>query len=134
VEILAEIVIAILQFVGELLLQMLWQLIAEVIGHGVREIFRKPEPLHPWLAAIGYAALGAVGGGLSLLIVPELYVRNEWLRGVNLVLTPICAGLIMGALGAWRRRHERELIRLESFAYGSLFALAMAIVRAWWGK
>jgi H+/Cl- antiporter ClcA len=134
VEIIAEIIVAILQFVGELLLQILWQIIGELIGHGVREAFRKPEPLEPWLAAIGYAVLGAVGGGVSLLFVSELYIRNHWLRAANLVLTPIIVGLMMGALGAWRRRHERDVIRLESFAYGSLFALSMAIVRAWWGK
>ena len=133
-EIIGEIIIAILQFIFEFLLQILWQIVGELIVHGVREVFRNPEPLSPWLAAIGYASLGAIGGGVSLLVVPELYIRSPWLRGVNLVLTPIAAGLIMGALGAWRRRHEKEVIRLESFAYGSLFALAMAIVRTWWGK
>ena len=133
-EILGETIVAIFQIIAEFLLQVLWQIIGELIGHGIREVFRNPEPLSPWLAAIGYAALGAIGGGVSLLVVPELYIRSHWLRGLNLVLTPIVAGFAMGALGAWRRRREKEVIRLESFAYGSLFALAMAIVRAWWGK
>src|SRR5258708_8187619 len=131
---IVSVLTAVLQLIGELLLQILWQLIGEIIGHGVREIFRKPEPLNPWLAAIGYAALGAAGGGLSLLIVPELYIKAHWVRAANLVFTPAIAGLTMGAFGAWRRRHEREVIRLESFADGFLFAFSMAAVRAWWGQ
>jgi hypothetical protein len=39
------------------------------------------------------------------------------------------AGLAMMARGAWRRRRDQELIRLDKFAYGYLFALAMALVR-----
>jgi hypothetical protein len=73
VEIIAEIIISIvgwlLQLLGELLIQLLGQLVGEVIGHGVREIFRRP-PINPWFAAIGYVALGAALGSLSVLIVP----------------------------------------------------------------
>jgi hypothetical protein len=35
----------------------------------------------------------------------------------------------MGAIGAWRRRRDKAVIRLESFAYGYCFALSMALVR-----
>ena len=34
--------------------QAFGELIAEVIGRSVMEPFRRPEPLHPWLAVIGY--------------------------------------------------------------------------------
>ena len=116
-EILGEIIVAIFQIIAEFLLQVLWQIIGELIGHGIREVFRNPEPLSPWLAAIGYAALGAIGGGVSLLVVPELYIRSHWLRGLNLVLTPIVAGFAMGALGAWRRR-QRFIEALRLLAEG----------------
>ena len=36
-------------------------------------------------------------------------------------------------LDAWRRRREDELVRLDKFAYGYLFALAMALVRFYFG-
>lgn len=95
--------------------------------HSMREPFRRPP--NPWLAAIGYAILGAIAGGLSLLILPTLFVQSHSLQLMNVVLTPIAAGLAMMAIGAWRRRRDQEVIRLDKFAYGYLFALAMALVR-----
>lgn len=47
----------------------------------------------------------------------------------DLILTPIAAGAVMAALGAGRRRRDQELIRLNRFPYGFLFAFAMAVVR-----
>lgn len=133
-EIIAEIVAALVQLIAELFVQMLGQALGELLGHGVQQVFRRPEPTSPFLAAIGYVALGAVLGGISLLVVPELYIKAAWLRALNVIVTPVIAGLIMGAIGAWRRRHDREVIRLESFAYGALFAFSTTMVRAIWGN
>ena len=114
-------------FIGEFLLQVLLEALAELGLHSMREPFRRPP--NPWLAAIGYAILGAIAGGLSLLILPTLFVQSHSLQLMNVVLTPIAAGLAMMAIGAWRRRRDQEVIRLDKFAYGYLFALAMALVR-----
>lgn len=38
-------------------------------------------------------------------------------------------GLLMSAMGTWRRRRGEELLRIDRFAYGYVFALALAIVR-----
>jgi hypothetical protein len=40
----------------------------------------------------------------------------------------------MCLVGAWRLRREQELVRLDRFAYGYLFALAMALVRFYLAK
>lgn len=37
-------------------------------------------------------------------------------------------------LGRMRRRQGKELIRLDSFMYGFVFALAMTLIRFFWGK
>jgi H+/Cl- antiporter ClcA len=134
VEILAEIVMWILQFLAELLVQIVGEAIAELLGHGLLEPFRRPKPVHPWLAAIGYAVYGAVAGALSLWLFPALFIKAHWLRAANLVLTPIIAGLVMSRMGSWRRRRDKDLIRLDTFAYGAFFALSMAIVRFAWGQ
>jgi hypothetical protein len=63
-----------------------------------------------------------------------LLIESHWLRAANLVLTPLVAGFTMAGLGAWRRRREKDVIRLETFACGFLFAFAMAAARGWWGK
>lgn len=137
-EIIAEIVLQvlgwILQFLGELVLQVVFEAIAELFGHAVKEPFRRPSPVRPWLAATGYLFFGAAAGGLTFWLVPELFINAQWLRVANLVLTPLAAGLIMKTIGSWRERREKEVLGLESFAYGYCFALAMAVVRYVFGK
>jgi hypothetical protein len=51
-----------------------------------------------------------------------------------LVLVPIAAGAAMSLMGAWRRRRDQTLIRLDRFAYGYVFAIAMAAIRFTWGQ
>ena len=131
-EILAEIAFALLQVVGELVLQMVFELLAELGVRGVGETFRRSRPANPLLAAVGYAVLGAAAGGLSLLMFPSSVIDSPTLRVANLVCTPLAAGAVMSLVGAWRRRKDQELIRLDRFAYGFLFALAMALVRFAW--
>lgn len=137
-EIFAEIIIQvvgwILQFLGELLLQAAGEFIAELIGRSLSEPFRRPKPLHPWLAAVGYIIFGALAGAISLWVIPTLFISAPWLRLVNIFLTPFVAGILMATLGSWRERHEQETIRLDSFVYGFFFALSMALVRFTWAQ
>jgi sterol desaturase/sphingolipid hydroxylase (fatty acid hydroxylase superfamily) len=132
-EIIIQIVWGILQFLGELLLQAFFELIAELIGRSVKEPFRRPKPVNPWFAAFGYIIFGVAAGGLSLWLVPALFISSQWLRIANLILTPVVAGLLMDRLGAWREKKDQETIRLDTFSYGFLFALSMALVRFTWG-
>lgn len=133
VEIVIQIVWWIIQVIGEVLLQALFELVAELIGRSVKEPFRRPKPVHPGLAVLGYAIFGAAAGALSLWLLPSLFISAEWLRIANLVLTPLVAGLFMERLGTWRKGRDQETIRLDTFAYGFVFALAMALVRFTWG-
>jgi multisubunit Na+/H+ antiporter MnhG subunit len=128
-----EIIFEILfSFIGEFVLQILMEALAEIGLHSMRETWRRPP--NPWFAAIGYALFGAIAGGLSLLFLPKLLVHSHTLQLANVILTPIAAGLAMMAMGAWRRRRDQEIIRLDKFAYGFLFALAMALVRFHFGS
>jgi hypothetical protein len=123
-----EIIFEILfQFVGELLLQVVFEVLAELGLRNAREPFKKPP--NPLLAAVGYVLFGAIAGALSLWAFPALFIASHSGQLVNLVFTPIIAGATMTLLGAWRRRRDQDLIRLDKFAYGFLFALAMALVR-----
>lgn len=82
---------------------------------------------------IGYGIFGAIVGAISLWLLPALFISVEWLRIVNLMATPLVAGLMMERLGAWREKKDQETIRLDTFAYGFIFALAMALIRFTWG-
>jgi hypothetical protein len=114
-------------FVGELLLQIVFEVFAAMgLRRAHKPFYKAPNP---WLAAMGYLFLGAVAGFLSLFLFPTLFMTSQGARIANLVIAPVVAGAAMAALGAWRQRRDQDLIRLDRFAYGYLFALAMAAVR-----
>jgi hypothetical protein len=116
---------AVFGLIGEFLLQIVLEMLAELGLHAIGETAR-PQP-RPFLAALGYLLLGFIVGALSLLIAPDFLIAGS-LRLANLVLAPVAAGFAMSALGAWRA-HGRATVRLDRFAYGYLFALALAAVR-----
>jgi hypothetical protein len=84
---------------------------------------------NPFLAAFGYLLFGCLFGGLSLLVIGHHLTPAGATRTLNLILTPIACGLIMAMLGRWRARRGEEVLRLDRFAYGYLFALGLALIR-----
>lgn len=136
-EIIAELVIQVagflLQFLAELVLQIMFGAIAAVIGHSIKEPFRPSQPPRPWLAAIGYGIFGAIAGGLSLWMFPDHFIEKGWLRWVNLLVVPLGTGAALSAIGAWRRHRDMRVIKLDFFGYGYCFALGMTVVRFAWG-
>ncbi len=117
---------ALLEIIGEFLLQAFGEALVELGLHALGEPFhRRPNP---WLAALGYAGFGAIMGGLSLTVLPNNLVP-ETLRLANLILTPLAVGALMTAIGAWRARRGQPVLRIDRFAYGYLFALTFALIR-----
>ena len=114
------------EILGEFFFQLLLQALTEAGLHAWADPLRKPA--NPVLAAIGYALFGAMAGGLSLLIFPHNFVPAPW-RIANMLVTPVAAGWMMSALGAWRERRGQSRIRIDRFAYGYLFALGLGLVR-----
>lgn len=137
-EIIAELLLRALgwlfQLVGEFILQMVLEALAELFGHAFKRTWRQLGPAKPWLTALGYLALGTGAGALSLWLFPTHLIDSGWLRIANLLITPLLAGLLMEAIGNWRERREKEVIKLETFAYGFCFAFAMTLVRYVFGK
>lgn len=120
----------VLQAFFEFLLQIVGEVLFELGWRGVAEVFKRKPRQNPALAFIGYALLGLIMGGLSLLFFPEHFIRDRSLRLVNLVITPCLAGFCMSALGAWRQNRGLSTIRLDSFSYGFIFAFGMALIRS----
>jgi hypothetical protein len=119
------------EFIGELLLQVFAEVLFEVGLRSLAAPFKRE--VNPYLATIGYVLFGAIAGGLSLGAFPSLFISSHAGRVANAIVTPFIAGGCMAAIGAWRRRRDQELILLDRFAYGYLFALVMALVRLRFG-
>lgn len=120
-----------LEILFELLAELLFQIVGEVLVelglHSLAQPFRQRPNI--WLAVLGYTLLGALLGALSLWAFPSYPTRDGWPRLLNLVLTPVLAGLAMTLLGRWRARRGNAVLRIDRFACGYLFALSMAVVR-----
>jgi hypothetical protein len=115
------------ELLGELIVQLFGELLVEAGWHTLAEPFRR-EP-NPWVAAIGHLLLGALVGGLSLLVFPNHLTPAGAARWLNLALTPVVAGAVMVAVGRWRARRGSAVLPIDRFAWGYLFALALAAVR-----
>ena len=113
----------------ELVLPLFAELLAELALHQLGQI--------PWirktgrvvLTAIMYFGVGLVAGFISILIFPKAFARSSTLPGISLVITPILGGVLMSYIAWFRVRTWDWTIRLETFAYGFLFAFAMTWLR-----
>jgi hypothetical protein len=64
-----------------------------------------------------------------VLALPQPPFHGDTMRLLDLAVTPVMASLAMAALGAWRAKRGQQIFRIDSFSYGYLFALGMALVR-----
>jgi hypothetical protein len=128
-----ELLSFVIQVFGELLLQLLLELLSEI---GVRTFTGMIRPTHtgPWMAFAGYLLLGAVIGVISLHFLPHHLITSPGGRLANLVVTPLLAGGFMMRLGNWRAGKDQDLIRLDEFVYGFCFALEIALIRFFFTK
>jgi hypothetical protein len=114
---------------GEVILQVFFQALAEAGLHFLRDPDKTRKQPNAWLLSLGYAAMGALIGLLSLLLFQQSLIHDDMARRFNLLLSPLAGGLGMAAVGAWRRKTGRATIELDRFTYGFVFAFGMTAVR-----
>ncbi len=118
---------------GELLLQLLFEVLVD-IGFGALASSAQVAKRNPVVTFLGYVCLGAIAGGLSLLLLHNHLLKAMWLRVAMLVVIPAVAGWLMSFIGSRREAKGGERTRLESFINGWGFALAMGLVRFFFAK
>ncbi|MFA6545223.1 MAG: hypothetical protein WCS99_12465 [Limisphaerales bacterium] len=118
---------------GELLLQLLFEVLVD-IGFGALAGRAEAAKRNPVVAFFGYILLGAIAGGLSLLLLRNHLLKAMWLRLTTLVVVPVVAGWMMSFIGSRREAKGKERTRMESFANGWAFALAMGMVRFFFAR
>ena len=117
---------------GELLIQCFGELL---VNYGLRSaVDGETARRHPFLSFFGNVLLGAIAGGISLLIFKEHFLKAAWLRIAMLFVIPPLAGVMMSAFGKWQEKHGGERASLERFWHGLAFALAMGLVRFLYAK
>ena len=114
---------------GEIILQIIAELLVEVGLNGLAEIVRPKYKRSAFFAIIGYGILGSIVGGLSLLVFPDLLLENKLHAVGNIIVTPILAGLMMSIVGQIKTKRGKDIIRMDSFLFGFTFAISMALTR-----
>jgi uncharacterized membrane protein YeaQ/YmgE (transglycosylase-associated protein family) len=117
------------ELVGELLLQLVVEALAQAGVHVVRHPDRPPREYSPWVIAVGYLLFGLIAGALSLWLFPDYLIRSTAGRIAYLVLGPVAAGAAVAAIGLWRSKRGVPRYGIDRFAYGYLFALSFALLR-----
>ena len=128
-ELLAEILLWIGQLVLEVLLQLVFEILAELGLWAAKKTIRLAEPLRPVRGLIGYILLGGVLAGVSLVFFPHKFAVPVWLQIVNIVVSPVVVGLAMMWVGRWRAQRGQQAILLHRFWFGFVFALVFGLVR-----
>lgn len=117
------------ELLGELLLQVVVEALAQAGVHVVRHPDRPAREHSPWLVAPGYLLFGLAGGAVSLWVFPDYLIRSGPGRIAYLVLGPVAAGAAVAAIGLWRSKRGVPRYGIDRFVYGYLFALSFALVR-----
>ena len=119
---LAELILEVLfELAGEAILDLALRALGEVLGSS--------EFKNPLLASFGYAVLGALTGGLSLVIFPHPLIHPSKIHGVSLLIAPVVTGSVMAMTGSILHRQGKKASQIESFGYGFTFAFGMALIR-----
>jgi hypothetical protein len=124
-------------FLVQIIFEFFLEFIVQIIGEIFLEAAFQKFAAAPWarkavdaaLAVILYFGLGMITGSISILIFPHSFIRSSRLHGISLILTPLLAGLTMCGIGWIREQQRKPVVRLDTFAYGFIFAFGMALVR-----
>jgi hypothetical protein len=127
-EFLLELLLGFAEVFLEVLLQFAGEALLDLASRALAMVFEESEIKSPVLAA-GYAILGVLAGGVSVGLFPHPLVHPSRIHGISLLVAPVTTGLMMSCIGSVLRRHDKKVVRIESFGYGFAFALGMALVR-----
>lgn len=88
----------------ELLLQIIGEILMQIISCFGFELCGWLSQIHSKRNPIAYALLlGIFAGALSLLFSRQHVIGNDYLRAVNLIVTPLIAGFLMKKIGDQKR-------------------------------
>lgn len=114
-----------LEFLGELLLQLVVEIVAFFLPELVTSWRKQQAPA--WLKAASYGCWGLLLGIVSLYFFPTRLIAPAFALA-NLLLTPLLMGLVFVVLSK-AKHDEQDWLQKARFLQGFLFALGFALVR-----
>lgn len=122
---------AVFQFLGEMLLEVVCQCLAELGARGLAELLRGGPSRNPVLIFSGYGFLGALLGGLSKLIRSTLFIHQHELQILNLIVTPVFVAA--GVSFVYKLKGGQILVPgwqrfLNAWAFATMFGLLRYLV------
>ncbi|HWG20174.1 MAG TPA: hypothetical protein VG225_06555 [Terracidiphilus sp.] len=128
-EFLGAILGALFELLAEVLLEFAFGMLAAALSRAARRIFVTTYRAGRLRTGAFVAIVGCAAGLLSWLMLPHPLVHPSRFHGLNLLVSPLVTGLVLGFLGQGIRRRGRRSVAIESFGYGFTFSLAVALVR-----
>ena len=130
---MGELLLEMLFVVGELFFDVLFEVAGEalldLVLRAIAKVFGRVPFANPVVASAGFMVLGALAGGLSLVVFPHPIVPPTRLHGISVLISPIITGLVMSLIGSGLSRRGKKTTQIESFGYGFAFAFGMALTR-----
>lgn len=122
-----EIIVLMLSFVGELLIESLVYFPWDIFMASYERKKEGEINKFGWCVISLFFGIGI--GYVSLLLLPKIIIQYSWLRILNLILAPLIAGAI--AVNMSKRREQKELTTNNKLHYliGFLFTLGLVSVR-----
>jgi hypothetical protein len=133
-DVIIEVIGMLLEPLLEALFEFLAAAMADMFLRSLGEIFAPPEAQNSFLATLGHAMFGLALGGLSLVVFPYRLVHPSKIHGASLVISPVITGALLSWTGALLRKQGKKAMQIESFGYGFVFALGIALIRFFFAK
>jgi hypothetical protein len=128
-EFLVELLLAFAELLFEVLFEFAVEALLDLALRAIAKVFDGVRFTNPVVASASYTLLGALAGGLSLIIFPHPLVQPSRLHGISLLASPVITGFVMSLIGSTLSRRGKTVTQIESFGYGFGFAFGMALIR-----
>lgn len=114
----------------EFLFQFIFEILLQIVVEGIFSVaMGRIAANRPVIRAVLFLVLGAIAGGLSLLLFPSHIISLPLLRYAAVILVPVIIGYVMAEIGNRREKRGQEPRGLEHFVSGWGFAFAFGAVR-----
>ena len=118
-----ELLIAIVQFLIEVLAQALVQLPFDLAAPN------RPSVPARTFRYVAFLLLGGVIGGLSIVLIPRTMLQYGALRIANVIVAPLVAGYVASRVTEFRAKRDFLVVPRIHYWSAFWFTLAFAVVR-----